>query len=57
MISQLLDTLVFTSIAFLGAFPFDVWIQIVITTYLLKWIVALLDTPFGYLAKRFNVKD
>jgi queuosine precursor transporter len=57
MISQLLDTLVFTSIAFLGAFPFDVWIQIVITTYLLKWIVALLDTPFGYLAKRFDVKD
>ncbi|WP_421379082.1 queuosine precursor transporter [Bacillus salacetis] len=57
MLSQLLDTLVFTTIAFLGAFPFDVWIQIVFTTYLLKWIVALLDTPFGYLAKRFDVKD
>jgi queuosine precursor transporter len=57
MISQLLDTLVFTSIAFLGAFPFDVWIQIAFTTYLLKWIVALLDTPFGYLAKRFDPKE
>ncbi len=57
MISQLLDTLVFTSIAFLGVFPLEEWIQIFITTYLLKFIVAVLDTPFGYIAKRFPVKD
>jgi queuosine precursor transporter len=53
MISQLLDTLVFTSIAFLGTFPLDIWLEIFITTYLLKWIISILDTPFGYLAKRF----
>ncbi|KKB37698.1 queuosine precursor transporter [Bacillus thermotolerans] len=53
MISQLIDTLIFTSIAFLGTYPTDVWLQIFLTTYILKWIVALLDTPFGYLAKRF----
>ncbi|MGR3764763.1 queuosine precursor transporter [Rossellomorea sp. NS-SX7] len=53
MISQLIDTLVFTSIAFLGTFPFDIWLEIFITTYLLKWLISLLDTPFGYLAKRF----
>lgn len=53
MISQLLDTIVFTSIAFLGVYPFDEWIQIFITTYLLKFIIAALDTPFGYIAKRF----
>ncbi|MCM3705784.1 MULTISPECIES: queuosine precursor transporter [Cytobacillus] len=57
MISQLLDTLVFTSIAFLGVFPTEEWIQIFITTYFLKFIVAVLDTPFGYIAKRFPVKD
>ncbi|RIW33080.1 VUT family protein [Bacillus salacetis] len=57
MISQLIDTLVFTSIAFMGEFPFDIWVQIFLTTYILKWIVALIDTPFGYLAKRMNVKD
>lgn len=57
MISQLSDTLVFTSIAFLGVFPLEEWIQIFITTYLLKFIVAVLDTPFGYIAKRFPVKD
>ncbi|UAC47010.1 queuosine precursor transporter [Bacillus aquiflavi] len=53
MVSQLLDTLIFTSIAFIGVVPFNEWTQIFITTYLLKWIVALLDTPFGYIAKKF----
>ncbi|MCA1054571.1 queuosine precursor transporter [Rossellomorea aquimaris] len=53
MISQFLDTLVFTSIAFLGTYPFDIWLQIFITTYVLKWIISLMDTPFGYIAKRF----
>lgn len=56
MVSQFLDTLVFTSIAFLGVFPFSEWWQIVVTTYLLKFIVAILDTPFGYIAKKFPVK-
>ncbi|EIM06850.1 hypothetical protein A1A1_09901 [Planococcus antarcticus DSM 14505] len=51
LISQLLDTLIFTSIAFWGVFPFDVWLQIFISTYVLKFIVSILDTPFGYLAK------
>ena len=51
LISQLLDTLIFTSIAFWGVFPFDVWLQIFISTYVLKFVVSVLDTPFGYLAK------
>ncbi|MGM0751190.1 MAG: queuosine precursor transporter [Bacillota bacterium] len=53
MVSQLLDTLVFTSIAFLGEYPMDVWFEIFITTYLIKWIISIIDTPFGYVAKRF----
>jgi len=56
MISQLIDTLVFTSIAFLGVFPFHDWLQIFITTYVLKWIVATLDTPFVYIAKKISPK-
>lgn len=56
MISQLLDTIVFTSIAFLGVYPVNQWLQIFITTYLLKFIIAALDTPFGYIAKRFPIK-
>ncbi|UJF25612.1 queuosine precursor transporter [Planococcus sp. 107-1] len=57
LISQLLDTLIFTSIAFYGVFPFDVWIQIFISTYILKFIVSVLDTPFGYIAKAITPID
>lgn len=57
LISQFIDTLVFTSIAFLGEYPMDIWIEIFITTYLLKSVVSVLDTPFGYIAKRFKFKD
>ena len=57
LISQFFDTLVFTSIAFIGEYPMDVWIEIFITTYLLKFIVSVLDTPFGYIANQFTYKD
>lgn len=51
MVSQLLDSVVFCSIAFIGVFERAVFWQILVTTYLLKWIVAALDTPFVYLAR------
>jgi len=51
MISQLIDTAVFVGIAFIGVFPRSVLIELFWTTYLLKFIVAALDTPLVYLAK------
>ncbi|PHR24056.1 MAG: hypothetical protein COA36_15985 [Desulfotalea sp.] len=51
MISQLIDSVIFTFIAFWGLLPQTEFIQILITTYLLKWLVAATDTPFLYLAK------
>ncbi|MFT5726185.1 MAG: putative integral membrane protein (TIGR00697 family) [Desulforhopalus sp.] len=51
MVSQLIDSILFTFIAFWGLLPQVEFIQILITTYLLKWIVAAIDTPFLYLAK------
>lgn len=51
MISQLIDSVIFTFIAFWGLLPQAEFIQILITTYLLKWIVAAVDTPFLYLAQ------
>jgi uncharacterized integral membrane protein (TIGR00697 family) len=51
MISQLIDSVVFTLIAFYGLYPTDVLIEIGATTYLLKWIVAAADTPFVYLSR------
>lgn len=56
MVSQLIDTLVFTLIAFYGVFPTAVLIEICLTTYLLKWLVAALDTPFIYLATGWKEK-
>lgn len=53
MASQLLDSAIFCSIAFIGVFPWNVWWEILLTTYLVKMVVAILDTPFIYLAKRF----
>ncbi|WKA57171.1 queuosine precursor transporter [Planococcus shenhongbingii] len=57
LISQLLDTFIFTSIAFYGVYPFDIWWQIFISTYVLKFIVSVLDTPFGYIAKALKPID
>jgi queuosine precursor transporter len=54
MVSQLIDTSVFTFAAFLGIFPLSVVMQIFFTTYVMKWIVSLLDTPFIYWAKKMN---
>lgn len=57
MLSQLLDTLIFTSIAFMGVYPADIWISIFISTYVLKFLVSIVGTPFGYMAKRITPMD
>ncbi|MBT4824682.1 queuosine precursor transporter [Candidatus Woesearchaeota archaeon] len=51
MTSQFFDSLIFVMIAFWGVFPNTVLWEIFLTTYVLKWIVALIDTPFIYWAK------
>ena len=56
MISQFIDSTVFTVLAFWGVFPVSVLVQIFWTTYLLKWIVGLADTPFIYLARQWYDK-
>ncbi|MDD4735218.1 MAG: queuosine precursor transporter [Kiritimatiellae bacterium] len=56
MISQLIDTGIFISIAFIGVFPWPVLMGLFWTTYLLKFVVALLDTPLLYLAKFYHAK-
>lgn len=50
-VSQAIDTLVFVSIAFYGVFEFSILLSILFTTYFLKIIVAILDTPVVYLGK------
>lgn len=53
-VSQMLDSVVFVLIAFYGVFKGPVLLEILLTTYLMKLIVAVLDTPFIYLAKRLG---
>jgi len=54
MVSQAIDTVIFCTIALWGVFDTNTWVQILATTYSLKWFVAVADTPFIYLAKRLS---
>lgn len=51
MVSQLIDTVVFVFIAFWHLVPIEMFISILVTTYIMKLAVAVMDTPFIYLAK------
>lgn len=57
MISQLIDSILFTLIAFVGIYSWKVIINLTIVTYLVKLVVAVLDTPFIYIAKRIDTKS
>lgn len=50
MVSQLIDSVLFVTIAFLGVFPASIFIEVLLTTYFIKWIIAAFDTPFIYLS-------
>ncbi|MCC3374793.1 queuosine precursor transporter [Cohnella sp. REN36] len=56
-VSQLVDTLVFCSIAFAGEYPWGVWWEIAITTYVLKFVISVASTPVIYLARSFKFKE
>jgi len=45
--SQLIDSVIFTTIAFYGVFP--IW-PLILGTWVVKIIIALIDTPFMYAA-------
>lgn len=57
MVSQAIDSVLFCFIALWGLYPTATWLEILLTTYLLKWVVALIDTPFVYLAVRLKPSD
>lgn len=56
MISQLFDTLVFTFVAFYDVYSFEILISILISTYVVKFLVAASDTPFMYLGVKIANK-
>ena len=54
MICQFIDTIIFTLITYVGTMNFNAIIEIMISMYMFKLMVALLDTPFMYLASKIK---
>jgi queuosine precursor transporter len=63
LVSQLIDNVLFTGIFFVGYFlifnpegflGWPIILSIFVTSYIMKFIVAALDTPFLYLAKKIR---
>jgi uncharacterized integral membrane protein (TIGR00697 family) len=49
MVSQALDTGLFITIAFWGTVPNSILVNMLVTQYVIKLVIAALDTPFCYL--------
>ncbi|MGM0435708.1 MAG: queuosine precursor transporter [Bacillota bacterium] len=54
LISQLVDSAIFVPIAFIGVYDARTLFSIFLTTYFIKVLVALLDTPFIYIMQRIK---
>ena len=48
--AQFLDTILFFGLAFYGVLPIEVIIQLMVISYIVKLIIAFIDTPFIYLS-------
>ncbi|KGP71418.1 queuosine precursor transporter [Pontibacillus yanchengensis] len=57
MTSQLLDTVVFISIAFYGTVPMSALLAMIGTQYAFKWMVAIIDTPIAYALVKWGRKE
>lgn len=57
IVSQLIDSFLFTFIAFAGVFDLKMLVELSLTTYAVKVIVAASDTPFIYLSKKMHRKQ
>ena len=55
LISQILNTALFTFLAFVGTYDLPTMISIFFSSYIIYVFTSLLDTPFVYLARR--IKD
>ena len=57
IISQITDTVIFATIAFVGVLPLVNLVQMAITTLIFKVIIALLDTPFLYFVSNIKMNE
>jgi len=56
LVSQLLDSVIFCLIAFANEVSGKVLLELIFSTYLLKLLVAVADTPFIYLGRRLAAR-
>jgi len=56
-LSQFMDTIMFTLIAFVGIFSWIIILQIFITSMIMKIVISFCDTPFIYLARNLYDKN
>lgn len=56
LISQIVNTLLFTLFAFLGTYDFKTLVSVFASSYVIFIFTSLLDTPVVYLARRINDK-
>ena len=54
LFSQVIDNVVFNTVAFIGVFSIPIIISIIFSTYFLKVITSLFDTPFLYIATKWK---
>lgn len=58
MISSFVDTLIFCLIAFsIPNYGWGVWVEILLTTYIIKFVLTAVGTPFLYKARTFKFTD
>lgn len=56
MISQLLNTLLYTFLAFYGTYSIETLVSIFLSTYLIYFFTSLMDTPFVYWCRNIYEK-
>lgn len=54
LVSQLLNTVLYTFGAFLGTYDLETLLSICVSSYVIFIVTSLADTPFVYLAKKLN---
>ncbi len=57
LISQVVNTLLFTTVAFAGMYEWSTFFSILISSYVIYICTSLLDTPFVYLSRSMKQKN
>lgn len=57
MFSSFVDTLIFCTIAFAGLYNWEVWFEILFTTYVVKFLLTAAGTPVLYIARSFSFAE